>query len=205
MLSHHPHEVLLAQFSLYVHKSGLKPDIFQFISSTWKTRGIGPMLLCIWECLVFSGYCLPPRAWWLAYKRWPSLGPVLFQHLLSIVLLVWYRAGKKQFVSLKLECQSGGRTAITNFPAIVSDTLSAIAPAHRKHKIYSQCCYSVGPPSTTLAQHYSSIRKMSCIFWVLFITTCLMVGVLTLVQYWRLWPSFGPVLFQHLVYVVLLV
>ena len=26
--SHHPHEVLLAQFSLYVHKGGLKPDSF---------------------------------------------------------------------------------------------------------------------------------------------------------------------------------
>ena len=29
--SHHPQEVLLAQFSLYVHKVGLKPD-FTFIS-----------------------------------------------------------------------------------------------------------------------------------------------------------------------------
>ena len=28
--SHHPQEVLLAQFSLYVHKSGLKPDSFYF-------------------------------------------------------------------------------------------------------------------------------------------------------------------------------
>ena len=27
-LSHHPQEVLLAQFSLYVHKGGLKPDSF---------------------------------------------------------------------------------------------------------------------------------------------------------------------------------
>ena len=26
--SHHPQEVLLAQFSLYVHKGGLKPDFF---------------------------------------------------------------------------------------------------------------------------------------------------------------------------------
>ena len=26
--SHHPQEVLLAQFSLYVHKAGLKPDSF---------------------------------------------------------------------------------------------------------------------------------------------------------------------------------
>ena len=31
--SHHPQEVLLAQFSLYVHKGGLKPDSFHFI---WK-------------------------------------------------------------------------------------------------------------------------------------------------------------------------
>ena len=29
--SHHPQEVLLAQFSLYVHKSGLKPDSFHLI------------------------------------------------------------------------------------------------------------------------------------------------------------------------------
>ena len=26
--SHHPHEVLLTHFSLYVHKGGLKPDLF---------------------------------------------------------------------------------------------------------------------------------------------------------------------------------
>ena len=30
--SHHPQEVLLAQFSLYVHKGGLKPDSFHFDS-----------------------------------------------------------------------------------------------------------------------------------------------------------------------------
>ena len=29
--SHHPQEVLLAQFSLYVHKSGLKPDSFHLL------------------------------------------------------------------------------------------------------------------------------------------------------------------------------
>ena len=28
--SHHPKEVLLAQFSLYVHKGGIKPDSFHF-------------------------------------------------------------------------------------------------------------------------------------------------------------------------------
>ena len=31
--SHHPREVLLPQFSLYVHKSGLKPDSFHFLDS----------------------------------------------------------------------------------------------------------------------------------------------------------------------------
>ena len=31
--SHHPQEVLLAQFSLYVHKGGLKPDSFHFLKS----------------------------------------------------------------------------------------------------------------------------------------------------------------------------
>ena len=30
--SHHPQEVLLAQFSLYVHKGGLKPDSFHFLN-----------------------------------------------------------------------------------------------------------------------------------------------------------------------------
>ena len=29
--SHHPQEVLLAQFSIYVHKGGLKPDSFHFV------------------------------------------------------------------------------------------------------------------------------------------------------------------------------
>ena len=29
--SHHPQEVILAQFSLYVHKGGFKPDSFHFI------------------------------------------------------------------------------------------------------------------------------------------------------------------------------
>ena len=32
--SHHPQEVLLAQFSLYVHKGGLKPDSFHYQTRT---------------------------------------------------------------------------------------------------------------------------------------------------------------------------
>ena len=35
--SHHPQEVVLAQFSLYVHKGGLKPDSFHLFLSQYKT------------------------------------------------------------------------------------------------------------------------------------------------------------------------
>ena len=42
--SHHPQEVLLAQFSLYVHKGGLKPDSFHFLM-TWMRGGL---------CIFFS-------------------------------------------------------------------------------------------------------------------------------------------------------
>ena len=38
--SHHPQEVLLAQFSLYVHKGGLKPDSFHFISQVYDAGSI---------------------------------------------------------------------------------------------------------------------------------------------------------------------
>ena len=36
--SHHPQEVLLAQFSLYVNKGGLKPDSFHFLSQQCYTQ-----------------------------------------------------------------------------------------------------------------------------------------------------------------------
>ena len=36
--SHQPQEVLLAQFSLYVHKGGLKPDSFHFFITRVYTR-----------------------------------------------------------------------------------------------------------------------------------------------------------------------
>ena len=42
--SHHPQEVLLAQFSLYVHKGGLKPDSFHFL-----IHFISRSLHCYWE------------------------------------------------------------------------------------------------------------------------------------------------------------
>ena len=40
--SHHPQEVLLAQFSLYVHKGGLKPDSFHFHRVTISEFQVAP-------------------------------------------------------------------------------------------------------------------------------------------------------------------
>ena len=36
--SHHPQECLVAQLSLYVHKGGLKPDSFHFISHAYNIK-----------------------------------------------------------------------------------------------------------------------------------------------------------------------
>ena len=43
--SHHPQEVLLAQFSLYVHKGGLKPDSFHSFHLSFKenTRSLNEL------------------------------------------------------------------------------------------------------------------------------------------------------------------
>ena len=45
--SHHPQEVLLAQFSLYVHKGGLKPDSFHFISQNFITCRMGKLMTTV--------------------------------------------------------------------------------------------------------------------------------------------------------------
>ena len=43
--SHHPQEVLLAQFSLYVHKGGLKPDSFHLFQNHQFETYIYPYVL----------------------------------------------------------------------------------------------------------------------------------------------------------------
>ena len=45
--SHHPQEVLLAQFSLYVHKGCLKPDSFHFCMVTWLVA------ICFADCHIY--------------------------------------------------------------------------------------------------------------------------------------------------------
>ena len=75
--SHHPQEVLLAQFSLYVHKGGLKPDSFHFVdrglaeSVLKPSIGVGtfkkyfflfdPSLTSGMSAALMQGYCLRRR------------------------------------------------------------------------------------------------------------------------------------------------
>ena len=47
--SHHPQEVLPARFSLYVHKGGLKPDSFHFVTKHTTAK---------WACVGRSGESL---------------------------------------------------------------------------------------------------------------------------------------------------
>ena len=49
--SYHPQEVLLAQFSLYVHKGGLKPDSFHFVQSC---------RLAVLVCCIIIFFCSAP-------------------------------------------------------------------------------------------------------------------------------------------------
>ena len=65
--SHHPQEVLLAQFSLYVHKGGLKPDSFHIPANTkhlynictmfgQRRRRWADVVQMLYKCFVFAGY-----------------------------------------------------------------------------------------------------------------------------------------------------
>ena len=60
--SHHPQEVLLAQFSLYVHKGGLKPDSFHWVHylvficenyDIFQNIVFNPLIICLSICISF--------------------------------------------------------------------------------------------------------------------------------------------------------
>ena len=64
--SHHPQEVLLAQFSLYVHKGGLKPDSFHLHTQITHVR---PMPIYCWPAVF-------------------DVGPTLNRHLFNVSCLL---------------------------------------------------------------------------------------------------------------------
>ena len=58
--SHHPQEVLLAQYSLYVHKGGLKPDSFYFIFNSLEPffNSLEPFLILTTEEVITATFKL---------------------------------------------------------------------------------------------------------------------------------------------------
>ena len=80
--SHHPQEVLLAQFSLYVHKGGLKPDSFHFY-----VTGLRPLdIFSIFHRALRVKRVIPPLSDTTIYKT-------ITCTLLTVVLLEPYISG----------------------------------------------------------------------------------------------------------------
>ena len=72
--SHHPQEVLLAQFSLYVHKGGLKPDSFHFI-------------FIVLQSTTTSLFCLNVTCDKIHVTPWLELSTILLSMWLAIVVI----------------------------------------------------------------------------------------------------------------------
>ena len=76
--SHHPQEVLLAQFSIYVHKGGLKPDSFHLSQLP---------LMYMTSHIMSDNFSANVRRSAVAgsifgqrRRRWPNIRPALVQH-----------------------------------------------------------------------------------------------------------------------------
>ena len=86
--SHHPQEVLLAQFSLYVHKGGLKPDSFHFISFPVSIKA--PVSFCFTEPKYLHCSGRPVYVDHVAH----ACGPIMFiQRPTYLDTYVWIMAG----------------------------------------------------------------------------------------------------------------
>ena len=96
--SHHPQEVLLAQFSLCVHKGGLKPDSFHFIcqrlvlAEVPQSPGRPRWLICIdWGLLSELPGSSPGRAGYLS--SWLCIYSAQnCSKAWSVQCCLWYRA-----------------------------------------------------------------------------------------------------------------
>ena len=84
--SHHPQEVLLAQFSLYVHKGGLKPDSFHFIFESELGHSLSGSSNILWTCtlnLYVEAQCLDSVG--DGGPHWSTTGPM--SH--NLIIFTW--------------------------------------------------------------------------------------------------------------------
>ena len=54
-----------------------------------------------------------------------------------------------------------------------------VPPYHSERRTLAQCCFNVGPPSTTLALHENNIGSMSRYCWDMFITRLALTIIFT--------------------------
>ena len=78
--SHHPQEVLLAQFSLYVHKGGLKPDSFHFFFTSEVISEISGKFAWVFQKVIHldvnSDINSQPFTMWFCRHHWMVLRPL---------------------------------------------------------------------------------------------------------------------------------
>ena len=139
--SHHSQKVLLVQFSLYVHKGGLKPDSFHYHGCLlWKTVLIRPH--SDWWILVCFTFTMKERS---------SQNGARTRDLRLSKQAVLIAPGPTpcEFTIIR----SGARPH------------SRVRSHSSKHDTLTQCWTNVGPASQTVAQHWPIIGSMSRVFW----------------------------------------
>ena len=133
---------LLAQFSLYVHKSGLKPDSFHFISFPKTYMGRIPQAISVKN------------------KQKSSLNFLLRAGLADTPAA----ADNAKVNTINIPIVPGMSSTENTFekksPSVVY-WRSEMNGKRRKHATSSRCWINVGPPSTTLAQHWTNNGSMS--------------------------------------------
>ena len=78
--SHHPQEVLLAQFSLYVHKGGLKPDSFHLPCEAKLALGSIQRFIVFFRILIYPRlriWMMPSWHLWAFCKKCKLVPPLL--------------------------------------------------------------------------------------------------------------------------------
>ena len=160
--SHHPQEVFLAQFSLYVHKGGLKPDSFHFIllrfvcsKRTWiDSNTFAANLKSVWT---EETYGLVNR-----FKiQWQKVHVGRFDGLVNPVLVL----------TDLMRIKRSGLVNRLKTGRIKQDLIYIYFPSTNwypsKHDTLNQCCFNVESASAILAQQWNHISLKLLVGFIL--------------------------------------
>ena len=123
--SHHPQEVLLAQFSLYVHKGGLKPDSFHFIL---RLNSIDSQahVQCCWKLLYELFICFSKQVCCQMFLEWRNSGDT-FDIGRQTVLQPWYSSDEGTIAGCRSAALSHVVTSATSLNCILSSYIECIS------------------------------------------------------------------------------